>query len=122
MQHADDCWVKISPAQRAGAYEMYGIGCTGHSLNLSTKVSHKKSESTVISASMVYDRASRVMLRYFLGGYRRRNAGEGPEIPAHAGHANYVDSQTGTAARATSAATFLTIALRMLRRCPCDFV
>ena len=81
MQHADDCWVKISPAQRAGAYEMYGIGCPGHSLNLSTKVSHKKSESTVISASMVYDRAARVMQRFYLGGYRRRHAGGGPEIP-----------------------------------------
>ena len=82
MQHAVDCWVKMSPAQRADAYEMHGIGCTGHSLNLTTEDSHKKSESTVISAHMVYDRAARVMQRFFLGGYRRRHAGKGPEIPA----------------------------------------
>ena len=43
MQHADDCWVKMSPAQRGGAYEMHGIGCTGHSLNLPTVDSHKYS-------------------------------------------------------------------------------
>ena len=78
MQHAVDCWVKMSPAQRADAYEMYGIGCTGHSLNFSTEDLHKKSESTVISANMVYDRATRLMQRLYLGGYRRRHVGEGP--------------------------------------------
>lgn len=92
MQHAVDCWLKMSPEQRVDAYEMHELGCAGHSGNLTTEDSHKKSESTVITANMVDDRAARVLQRFFFYGYRRRifflstgticPAGQGPPIPA----------------------------------------
>ena len=72
MQHAVDCWLKMSPEQRVDAYEMHELGCAGHSGNLTTEDSHKKSESTVITANMVDDRAARVLQRFFFYGYRRR--------------------------------------------------
>jgi len=28
MQHAVNCWLKLSPEQQADAYEMHGLGCT----------------------------------------------------------------------------------------------
>ena len=71
MQHAVDCWLKMSPEQRVDAYEMHELGCAGHSCNLTTEDSHKKSESTVITANMVDDRAARVLQRFFFYGYRR---------------------------------------------------
>jgi len=92
MQHAVDCWLKMSPEQRADAYEMHGIGCAGHSSNLITEDSHKQTEYKIITANMVDDRASRVIQRLFFYGYRRRiiflkipcicPAGQGPPIPA----------------------------------------
>jgi hypothetical protein len=81
IQHAVDCWLKMSPEQRADAYEMHELGCAGHSNNLTTEDSHKKSESTVITANMVNDRASRVIQRFIFYGYRRRRH-EDPPIPA----------------------------------------
>jgi len=92
MQHAVDCWLKMSPEQRADAYEMHGNGCAGHSSNLITEDSHKQTEYKIITANMVDDRASRVIQRLFFYGYRRRiiflkipcicPAGQGPPIPA----------------------------------------
>ena len=92
MQHAVDCWLKMSPEQRADAYEMHGIGCAGHSSNLITEDSHKQTEYKIITANMVDDHASRVIQRLFFYGYRRRiiflkipcicPAGQGPPIPA----------------------------------------
>ena len=63
MQHAVDCWLKLSPEQQADAYEMHGIGCTGHSANLTTDDSHKHSESAALTTNMVHDRAARVIQR-----------------------------------------------------------
>jgi len=65
MQHAVDCWLKLSPEAKADAYEMHGLGCTGHSANLTTDDSHKHSESTVLPVNMVRDRAARVLQRFF---------------------------------------------------------
>jgi hypothetical protein len=63
MQHAVDCWLKLTPAQQDDAYEMHGLGCTGHSANLTTDDSHKHSESAALTTNMVHDRAARVIQR-----------------------------------------------------------
>ena len=63
MQHAVDCWLKLTPEQQADAYEMHGLGCTGHSANLTTDDSHKHSESAALTTNMVHDRAARVIQR-----------------------------------------------------------
>ena len=63
MKHAVDCWLKLSPEQQDDAYEMHGLGCTGHSANLTTDDSHKHSESAALTTNMVHDRAARVIQR-----------------------------------------------------------
>ena len=69
MQHAVDQWLKLTPEQQAHAYEVHGIGCTGHSVNLTTDDSHKKSESTVLPMNMVRYRAALVLQRCALRHY-----------------------------------------------------
>jgi hypothetical protein len=59
MQHAVDCWLKLTPEQQANAYEMHGLGCTGHSVNLITEDSHKKTEPTVMAENILLDRIVR---------------------------------------------------------------
>ena len=71
MKSAVDCWRKMTPAQQADAYEMHGLGCTGHSVNLTTDDSYKQSESTVLTENMVRDRAARVLQRNFLAKFVR---------------------------------------------------
>ncbi len=56
---AVDCWKKLTPEQQADAYEMHGLGCSGHSVNLTTDASHNKSEYKVLAENMVRDRAAR---------------------------------------------------------------
>ena len=78
MQHAVDCWLKLTPEQQADAYEMHGLGCTGHSVNLTTDDSHSKSESKVLVLNMVRHviHAQSTCLKAFdtLGGKRARAA------------------------------------------------
>jgi hypothetical protein len=82
MQHAVDCWLELSPEQRTIAYKMHGIGCTGHAVNLTTEAedTHRKSETTAISANMVNDLAARVVQRLILGWFHRKTGGD-PKIP-----------------------------------------
>lgn len=66
MAHAVKCWQLLTPAQQEDAYEMHGLGCTGHSVNLTTDDSHKHSEIKAMADNMVRDRAARVLQRLFL--------------------------------------------------------
>ena len=75
MQHAVDSWMKMTRKQQEDAYEMFGIGCTGHSVNLTTEDSHKHSESKELSSNMVRDRAARILQRFCLARAARRDEG-----------------------------------------------
>ena len=75
MQHAVKSWLSLTPKQQEDAYEMYGIGCTGHSVNLTTEDSHKHSESKELSSNMVRDRAARILQRFCLARAARRDEG-----------------------------------------------
>ncbi len=66
MAHAVKYWQSLTPAQREDAYEMHGLGCTGHSVNLTTDDSHKHSETKAMADNMVRDRAARLLQRLFL--------------------------------------------------------
>ena len=75
MQHAVDSWTKMTRKQQEDAYEMFGIGCTGHSVNLTTEDSHKHSESKEVSSNMVRDRAARILQRAVLARAARHDEG-----------------------------------------------
>jgi hypothetical protein len=66
MAHAVKCWQKLNPAQQEDAYEMHELGCSGHSVNLTTDDSHKHSETKAMADNMVRERAARIMQRNFL--------------------------------------------------------
>jgi hypothetical protein len=66
MQHAVDCWLKLTHEQQASAYEMHGLGCIGHSVNLITEDSHKKTETTVMAENIARERAARVLQNTFM--------------------------------------------------------
>jgi hypothetical protein len=75
MEQPVKSWLSLTPKQQEDAYEMYGIGCTGHSVNLTTEDSHKHSESKELSSNMVRDRAARILQRAFLARTARRDEG-----------------------------------------------
>ena len=57
---------QLTPAQQEDAYEMHGLGCTCHSVNLKTDDSHRHTEAKIMVENMVRDRAARVLQRFFL--------------------------------------------------------
>jgi hypothetical protein len=63
LSHAVEAYLKLSEEQQLHAGEMHTLGCTGHSLNLTTDDCWAKSEKSSIKANMVRDRAARVLQR-----------------------------------------------------------
>lgn len=63
MQPAIDAYLAMTPEQREHASELHELGCTSHSLNLTTDDCWKQSEKAALEACMVHDRAARIIQR-----------------------------------------------------------
>lgn len=65
MQPAIDAYLAMTPEQREHASELHELGCTSHSLNLTTDDCWKQSEKAALESCMVRDRAARIIQRLF---------------------------------------------------------